>query len=312
MKQDNPEKLTASNLHIPVLLKELADAISPLSGASVVDCTFGCGGYTENFLKAGASVIAFDRDADAKLRAEKLLSVYPEKFRFFHTKFSQLSEHIAPASADAVIFDVGVSSPQLDNGERGFSFMRPGPLDMRMGLSEKTAADIVNETPETALANLLYEFGDETRSRKIASEICLRRKVAPFLRSEDLAEFIKKITPSRDRKIHPATKTFQALRIAVNNELDELKIALSQAIVALKSGGKLAVVSFHSLEDGIVKSFFKELISEEKFSKYAPKPAGYVDAPFKAIFKKPIVPARAEIIGNPRSRSAKMRVICKK
>lgn len=278
----------------------------------VIDCTFGRGGYSEAFLKTGATVTAFDRDPSAKPYAEALRDSYGEAFAFFHARFSQIDAYCADQSADAIIFDIGVSSPQLDEGERGFSFMRDGPLDMRMGLSNLTAADLVNTEKETDLANLLYQYGDETRSRKIATAICKRRKTEPFTRTEDLAAFIKQVAPSSNYKIHPATKTFQALRIAVNEELKELETALQAALNLLKPDGRLIVVTFHSLEDAIVKKLFKDLTFEEKISKYAPIPPDYQRAPFEAITKKPLPPSDTEIRYNPRARSAKLRAIKKR
>ena len=223
--------------HVPVLLNEVVDALQPHAGKTLVDGTFGAGGYSRALLGAGASVIAFDRDPSARRFAEGLPG---DRFRLVQGRFSELDVETGLAAVDGVVLDIGVSSMQLgcDEAERGFSFMRDGPLDMRMAADGPTAADLVNETETAELARILFVYGEERESRRIARAIVKRREEQPFTRTLELAEFIEKaLGGRRGAKVHPATRSFQAIRIAVNEELSELEAGLAAAERALKSGG---------------------------------------------------------------------------
>ena len=275
--------------HIPILLAEVIEAIAPRASDVIIDATFGAGGYTRAFLEEGARVIAFDRDPAAKIIAKKITQEFPDRFQFLHAPFSEMQERLAEVPSpvggglgwgqkvrasldaplltsplrgegiiDAIVFDLGVSSMQLDEAERGFSFRQDGPLDMRMDGEGISAADIVNERSEKELADLFYTYGEEKNSRKIARAIVHDRENEPFERTKQLADLLTRINAFRSRndKIHPATRVFQALRIEVNNEIGELEEGLQAAQKLLKTGGKLAVVTFHSLEDRPVKQFF--------------------------------------------------------
>lgn len=292
--------------HIPVLLAEVLAAAKPRAGDVIVDATFGAGGYAQAFLEKGASVIAFDRDSHAKPAAETIAKKFPDQFQFINAPFGQMEKELQTrgiSCVDAIIFDLGVSSMQIDEAARGFSFMRDGPLDMRMGDFGKTAAGLVSTLGEKELADILYRYGEEKRSRAIAKAIVQRREEQKFTRTKELGDLIEK-TIGRDprSKIHPATRSFQALRIAVNDELGELERALQAAQNLLKSGGRLAVVTFHSLEDRIVKQF---LTPERIGSRHVPeKPL----APSLWKPQKLIAPGKGELSSNPRARSAKLRV----
>ena len=237
--------------HKPVLLAEVVEALAPAPGRLIVDGTFGAGGYTRAFLEAGAEVVAFDRDPAARAYAAGLEGLGPLKL--VEDRFSTMSRMLPQHSADGVALDLGVSSMQLDEAERGFSLMRDGPLDMRMGAEGPTAADLVNEAAPAELARIFRSFGEEREGRRIAGAIMRRRAEQPFTRTLDLAEVVERaLGGRRGAKIHPATRVFQALRIAVNAELEELELGLVAAEQVLKAGGRLAVVTFHSLEDRIV------------------------------------------------------------
>src|SRR5258708_35543513 len=239
--------------HAPVLLDEVVDALQPRAGKTLVDGTFGPGGYSRALLGKGASIIAFDRDPSARKFADGLPA---DRFRLVERRFSELDEETGKAAVDGVVLDIGVSSMQLDEAERGFSFMRDGPLDMRMAADGPTAADLVNEAEPAEIARILYVYGEERESRRSARAIARRREAQPFTRTLELAEFIEKtLGGRRGAKVHPATRSFQAIRIAVNEELSALEAGLAAAERALKSDGRLCVVTFHSLEDRIVKTF---------------------------------------------------------
>ncbi|MGH6956619.1 MAG: 16S rRNA (cytosine(1402)-N(4))-methyltransferase RsmH, partial [Caulobacteraceae bacterium] len=238
--------------HTPVLIAEVVEALAPAPGRLIVDGTFGAGGYTRAFLERGASVAAFDRDPAARRFAEGLDA--GGRFSLIEARFSEMAERLGEASLDGVALDLGVSSMQLDEAERGFSLMRDGPLDMRMGAEGATAADLVNEAPAAELARLFRTLGEERQAGRVARAIERRRAERPFERTLDLAEAVERaLGGRRGAKVHPATRVFQALRIAVNEELGELEKGLLAAERALKAGGRLAVVSFHSLEDRRVK-----------------------------------------------------------
>jgi len=292
--------------HIPVLLGEVVDAMQPAAGKTLVDGTFGAGGYSRALLERGASVIAFDRDPSAARFARGLPA---GRFRLVERRFSELDEEVGEAAVDGVVLDIGVSSMQLDEAERGFSFLRDGPLDMRMAADGPTAADLVNEAEPAEIARVLYVYGEERESRRIARAIARRRATQPFTRTLELAEFIEKtLGGRRGAKVHPATRSFQAIRIAVNEELSELEAGLAAAERALKTGGRLCVVTFHSLEDRIVKAFFAVRAGRTPAgSRHAP-PVEKAAAPsFRLLFNGAQGPSDAELAANPRARSAKLR-----
>lgn len=295
--------------HAPVMLAEVLEAVALRTGDVAVDGTFGAGGYTRAFLSAGAQVVAFDRDPSARRFAEPLAG---EAFQLIERRFSEMVEGLEDAGrdrCDAVALDLGVSSMQLDQAERGFSFMRDGPLDMRMGAQGRTAADLVNEEDEAELARIFWIYGEERQSRRVARALARRRDVQPFTRTLDLAESVEKaLGGRRGAPTHPATRVFQALRIAVNEELTELEAGLAAAEQALKPGGRLAVVSFHSLEDRVVKSFLAERAGRTPSgSRHLPPTEKGAPASFSLQFNGARAASTAEAARNPRARSAKLR-----
>ena len=292
--------------HIPVLLNEVVDAMQPAAGKTLVDGTFGAGGYSRALLGGGASVIAFDRDPSARKFAEGLPA---DRFRLVEGRFSELDEETGAGAVDGVVLDIGVSSMQIDEAERGFSFMRDGPLDMRMAADGPTAADLVNEAAPAEIARILYVYGEERESRRIARAIARRREEQPFTRTLELADFIEKILGGRrGAKVHPATRSFQAIRIAVNEELSELEAGLAAAERALKTDGRLCVVTFHSLEDRIVKTFFAVRAGKTPAgSRHAPPVKAAAAPSFSLLFNGAQGPSAAELAANPRARSAKLR-----
>lgn len=295
--------------HYPVMLPEVLSALSVTKGETYVDGTFGNGGYSEAFLKAEASsVIGLDRDPNVMPRAQALSDAYEGRFRLIQTPFSKL-DTLGLAPVDAVVLDIGVSSMQLDEGERGFSFMRDGPLDMRMSQSGPSAADAVAHLSQQELENLFRFYGEEARARHAAKMIVEARGEGAIMRTVQLADIIERALGRRG-KTHPATKVFQALRIFINDELGELYQALQAAENQLASGGRLIVVTFHSLEDKIVKSFFRERAGEvEGGSRYAPVIERVGPEPSFSLSKRSVTkPSKDEIKENARSRSAKMRV----
>jgi 16S rRNA (cytosine1402-N4)-methyltransferase len=295
--------------HKPVLIDEVLEALAPGPGKLIVDGTFGAGGYTRAILAAGADVLAIDRDPSTEQFAQALQG---ERFRWMPGRFSDMERLLAEAGrgqADGVALDLGVSSMQLDQAERGFSFMRDGPLDMRMGDEGQTAAELVNEAPESELARNIFLYGEERRSRQIAKALVRRRVEQPFTRTADLAEIVEKaLGGRRGAPTHPATRTFQALRIAVNEELAELEAGLDAAERALKAGGRLAVVTFHSLEDRIVKAFFTERAGRmPSGSRHLPPKIDGRRPTFELVFNGARCASEAETSANPRARSAKLR-----
>jgi 16S rRNA (cytosine1402-N4)-methyltransferase len=298
--------------HTPVLLDEVVEALQPAPGGVIVDGTFGAGGYTRALLSTGAQVIALDRDPATFRFAEPLAREYGDSFRWMNVRFSQMEAALAEAGrdwVDGVALDLGVSSMQVDEADRGFSFMRDGPLDMRMGADGPTAADIVNGEAEAELARIFYVYGEERRSRRVAYVLARRRDEQPFTRTADLAATVERaLGGRRGAPTHPATKVFQALRIAVNEELAELEAGLSAAERTLREGGRLAVVTFHSLEDRIVKSFFAERAGKRAaVSRHMPEAPKGPDASFTLLFNAARAPSDAEVAANPRARSAKLR-----
>lgn len=293
--------------HYPVMLAEVLEALSPKDGEVYVDATFGNGGYTEAILKAAkCKVIAIDRDPSVLKRTDELAKKYGERFQFVSGKFGDFASLIT-SKVDGAVFDIGVSSMQLDEAERGFSFAKDAPLDMRMSSHGETAADVVNTMDEKELADVIYEFGEEKKSRQIAAKIALYRKTKKIETTKELAEIIYTVIHKRFGEIDPATRTFQALRIYVNNELGELKSGLEGATNLLKPSGRLVVVDFHSLEDRIVKNFLNEKAGkEESVSRYMPEKKNLKNIIFAKV-SKAIKPTEKEIEENPRSRSAKLR-----
>ncbi len=302
----------AARPHYPVMLPEVLAALAPKSGETYVDGTFGFGGYSEAFLtSADCQVIGLDRDSTVQPRADELAAQYDGRFRLIETPFSKMDEVDLPP-VDAVVLDIGVSSMQLDQAQRGFSFMREGPLDMRMGAEGPTAAMAVNQLSHGELAIIFKLYGEERQAGRIASAILRERKQGDFATTEELAKLIE-ATIGRPKgkggKTHPATRVFQALRIFINDELGELYEGLCAAERILKPGGRLVVVTFHSLEDRIVKSFFRRRAGEVSGgSRYAPEAvqsgvAASFDLPKRSVVK----PSKTEIDENPRSRSAKLR-----
>ena len=298
--------------HAPVLLAEVIEALAPKAGDVIIDATFGAGGYTRAILATGATVIALDRDPTVQPHADAVANDYPGQFRLVRTPFSGLAEAFADSGAarlDGVVFDIGVSSMQLDQAERGFSFMRDGPLDMRMSDEGETAADIVNSWDHGPMAHIFKLYGDERQSGRVATAILRRRVEKPFERTLDLAAVVEKaLGGRRGAPIHPATRVFQALRIAVNDELGQLRQGLEAAEAALSPGGRLAVVTFHSLEDRIVKAFLTERTGNAPGgSRHAPVAIETRKPSFTLSFKGAREAGDAERADNPRARSAKLR-----
>ncbi|MFN3525816.1 MAG: 16S rRNA (cytosine(1402)-N(4))-methyltransferase RsmH [Paracoccus sp. (in: a-proteobacteria)] len=291
--------------HIPVLLNPLLRAVEPVSGVWA-DGTFGAGGYARGLLAAGAArVIGIDRDPTVFQMAAEWAAPYGDRLRMVEGTFSDL-DRLAGEPLDGVVLDLGVSSMQLDQAERGFSFMRDGPLDMRMGGDVPSAADLLNSADEAQIADVLYHYGEERAARRIARAIVAAR---PLRRTSQLAEIVAGCLPRpKPNQSHPATRSFQAIRIWVNDEFGQLVAGLSAAERALKPGGKLAVVSFHSLEDRIVKRFMQTRAdSGGGGNRYAPVQADLVPA-FTLPFRRAIGADDDELDGNPRARSALLRV----
>jgi len=290
--------------HIPVLLAEVLEALAPKPGETIVDGTFGAGGYTRAILDAGVSVVAIDRDPDAIAAGRALERQAAGRLRLVEAPFSSLDQVVE--SVDGVVLDIGVSSMQLDQAERGFSFRADGPLDMRMAQAGLSAADVVNTFKANDLARIFGLLGEERHAGRIARMIEQRRAKRPFERTLELADAIETLVGRKPGdKIHPATRVFQALRIYVNDELGELAAALMAAERILKPGGRLAVVTFHSLEDRIVKRFLADRSSAPAGSRHMPQ----VQA-MDATFEKParaVTPGEDELAANPRSRSARLR-----
>ncbi|MGQ0457045.1 MAG: 16S rRNA (cytosine(1402)-N(4))-methyltransferase RsmH [Hyphomicrobium sp.] len=296
--------------HIPVLLSEVVESLAPQSGEVIIDGTFGAGGYARALLDAAdCRVIALDRDQTAIAAAAPMRGQYGARLQLIQTTFSDLDD-AAGGLVDGVVLDIGVSSMQLDDAERGFSFMHDGPLDMRMSQSGMSAADFVNQADEEAIANVIYAYGEDHRSRAIARAIVKARAIRKFERTLELADAVSYVF--HGRKVdgrHPATRTFQALRIHVNDELGELATALSAAERALKPGGRLVVVTFHSLEDRIVKKFLSVRSGKEpKGSRHLPEQSIQVSpASFRIVNSRPLTPSKGELDLNPRARSARLR-----
>ncbi len=293
--------------HIPVLLAEVLDALAPEPGQIILDGTFGAGGYTSAILKSGAEVIALDRDPVAIASGQSMLARHAGKLVLIQSRFSDLADHAPASGLDGVVLDIGVSSMQIDEAERGFSFQKNGPLDMRMSATGVSAADVVNRAKVGDLTRIFGFLGEEKHAGRIARAIEKRRATTPFSTTRDLVNLIESVNPRKAKdKIHPATRVFQALRIFVNDELGELAEALFAAERALKPGGRLVVVTFHSLEDRIVKKFFADRSDRASGSRHMPM-AQEKAAIFTAIGKGVVAASEKEAERNPRARSAKLR-----
>ena len=300
--------------HIPVMLSEVLAALDPKDGEIVVDGTFGAGGYSEAILQhADCKIIAIDRDPEAFRLSGALAEEYPGRLMAVLGRFSEMDRIAASegfGSVDGVTLDLGVSSMQLDQHARGFSFTQDGPLDMRMGADGHSASDIVNTLPESELAEIIFKLGEERRSRAIAKAIVARRTDQPIATTGELAELVAGVLGRKhDDKKHPATRTFQALRLYLNEELDELAQGLAAAERLLRVRGRLAVVTFHSLEDRIAKRFLASRSAPPpRGSRHLPEAKGEILAPsFRLLNRRPIEPNQAEIRRNPRARSARLR-----
>lgn len=301
--------------HVPVMLAEVLAALAPRDGGIYLDATFGGGGYSAALLEAAACTVwAIDRDPDAIARGAALAARHPGRLHLLHGAFADMVDLLAihgVAALDGVVFDLGVSSFQLDDPARGFSFRHDGPLDMRMARSGPTAADLVNTLPERELADTLFELGEERASRRIAKAILAARSEAPITTTGRLAEVIRSVLPPDRNGHHPATRSFQALRIRVNDELGQIERALGHAAGLLAPGGRLVVVSFHSLEDRLVKRFMAEAAGRTP----APSrhdPAGLLvreAARFRLLATGAAKPSAAETGTNPRARSARLRAM---
>lgn len=298
--------LATAKPHVPVLLTEVIDALAIAPGETHVDGTFGAGGYSAAMLEAGARVHAFDQDPDAIESGQAMVEQHGGKLVLHHARYSEMAEILVDDEIDGVTLDIGVSSMQLDQAERGFSFQKDGPLDMRMARDGESAADFLNEADEEAIADVIYRYGEERRSRRIAKAIVEAR---PLTRTSELAQVVRKALGYRagDKK-DPATRTFQAIRIHINRELGELEDGLAAAEKLLQPGGRLAVVTFHSLEDRIVKNFLRDRSGQKSGgSRHLPQ---LTETRPEPTFQKPakaVRPAGAEQALNPRARSATLR-----
>lgn len=298
--------------HVPVMIEEVMAALKLVPGELCVDGTFGAGGYSRRIVQTGAELIGIDRDPNAVAAGQAMEKEFPGQFHFVQSRFSQLDQAVATvkgadAQLDGVVLDIGVSSMQIDEAERGFSFMRDGPLDMRMSVSGPSAADVVNQLKAGDLARIFNFLGEERHAGRIARMIERRRVTEPFLRTRDLANSIEALVGRHPKdRIHPATRVFQALRVYVNEELAELARALIAAERVLKPGGRLVVVTFHSLEDRIVKRFFTDRAGGTGGSRHLPEAHERL-ASFTPAVKGAVGPSAEEEGRNPRARSAKLR-----
>ncbi len=298
--------------HYPVLLNELISIITPQYGGTFIDCTFGQGGYTKKILSyQNTQVIALDRDLESKKKADKISKEFHDRFIFKNKKFSQLDDlKIKNTNVRGIIFDLGYSTTQIKDPKKGLSFNSLGDLNMQMGLNDFSAKEVINGLDEKDLEKIFKFFGEEKYAKKIASNVVKQRNINK-IDTKSLVEIIEKTKKKKNFKIHSATKVFQALRIFVNKEITELIYGLIAAAKVLKKDGILAVVTFHSLEDKIVKHFFKSLSEKKSISRYVPK-IEESDTLFRMLEKKPRTPSKTELKENLPSRSAKLRYIVKK
>jgi 16S rRNA (cytosine1402-N4)-methyltransferase len=300
--------------HIPVMLPDVLDALQPKPRETYIDGTFGAGGYTRAILEtADCRVVAFDRDPTAIAAGAALVEAFAPRLTLLHRPFGEMAEaiqEIGVEAVDGIVLDIGVSSMQIDQAERGFSFQSDGPLDMRMSCEGPSAADVVNGFEEEQIADIIYEYGEERRSRAIARAIVKARAIAPLTRTKELADLVLRVFHGRKEDgRHPATRTFQGLRIFVNDELGELERALGAAEKILRPGGRLVLVTFHSLEDRIVKRFLAERSGKmDQGSRYLPQKNIQVSPPsFRLVNSRPLTPQKGELDVNPRARSARLR-----
>jgi 16S rRNA (cytosine1402-N4)-methyltransferase len=312
--------MEAENLHKSVLLRETVEMLAPDAGGIFVDCTLGLGGHAEALLNAAenATLIGIDQDTQAIELAKERLAGFGARVKIFHANFAQIKEVLAGAGVqkvNGILADLGVSSLQFDSEERGFSFRFDAPLDMRMNAdsSEETAAELLARLSEEEIADLIYRYGEERMSRRIARRIVWKREIGePVRTTRELAETVEKAVGRKPKdKIHPATRTFQALRIAVNREIEILEDFLRDAIDSLKTTGRLAVITFHSLEDRIVKQTFQRLAGKCTCPPRLPQCVCGARREIEILTRKPIVPQPSETAENPRARSAKLRVCAK-
>lgn len=303
-------KIEKNFSHRPVMPLEVVKYINPRDGKNYLDCTFGAGGYSKAILSAAdCSLKACDRDPGAAYYAAGLKEVFRERFEFLETRFSSIADLAGGKKFDGIVLDLGISSTQLDNYERGFAFSGDGPLDMRMEGKGMSAADFVNEAGEGELAEVIYKYGEEKAARKIAKNIVSERKKAPINTTFALASLVRDSIGFRKGKIDPATKTFQAIRIYINDELGELEAFLGRVGEICAPGGRIVIVSFHSLEDSLVKDFFKKHgIKKVARSKYSKEPQIFGEGEWlKILTPKAVFPSKGEVRENPRSRSARLR-----
>lgn len=298
--------------HVTVMAQEAVEALQPAAGRVFVDATLGGGGHSELLLQAGATVWGIDQDPAARRAARARLTPFGERFHVLAGNFRHVAELLGKhgvTEVDGLLADIGISSPQVDCPERGFSFLHDGPLDMRMNPSApRSAADIVNQAEERELADILRQYGEERAARALARRLVQERRKAPIATTARLADIIASVLP-RKGKQHPATRSFQALRIAVNDELGALEDFLHQGIRLLRGGGRMGIITFHSLEDRIVKRFFEQITRPEIDRPEWPAPRPNPDFCARLVFRKPLSAGSAELAANPRSRSARLRVV---
>jgi 16S rRNA (cytosine1402-N4)-methyltransferase len=301
-------------MHVPVLLNETLDLLVKNPAGTYIDGTLGRGGHATEILKRlspQGRLIGLDRDAEAIEQTKEILKPFGEQAIRIHGNFADMKElcrQIGVTEVDGVLLDLGVSSPQLDVAERGFSFAKDGPLDMRMDRTQgRSAADLVNEDDEETLANLIYRLGEDRDSRRIARAIVLERQQGRIERTLQLAEIVERAKGGRRGPIHPATQTFQALRMAVNTELESLEAGLEAGLSMLREGGRMTVITFHSLEDRPVKEFFKRHTVKRESLQQGGEKLVYDEPAVRLLTKKPLTASKQELADNPRSRSAKLR-----
>ena len=292
--------------HIPVLARQAVGFLNPEPGKRYIDATFGAGGYTRLLLAAGASVLGIDRDRNAIALGADLVEEAAGRLDLVEANFSELEDVAGDKPVDGIVLDLGVSSMQLDQAERGFSFRLDGPLDMRMSGQGVSAADLVNGASERDLGDIIFQLGEERHSRAVARAIARARAQAKITSTKQLADIVASVVRSKPGDIHPATRTFQALRMFINDELGELVAALAAAERVLKPGGRLAVVAFHSLEDRIVKTFLNDRSKASAGSRHRPETRPQ-EPTFKLLTRRPVAAEEQEIAANPRARSAKLR-----